>query len=73
MGGDLAKLGKVNYCNISIHTTRVGGDGRPRYWRRKSIDISIHTTRVGGDGWDGYELTVDIKISIHTTRVGGDP
>ena len=33
---------------ISIHTTRVGGDGIG--WKKAdSIAISIHTTRVGGD------------------------
>jgi len=34
---------------ISIHTTRVGGDGAWNYFLQLWDRISIHTTRVGGD------------------------
>ncbi len=34
---------------ISIHTTRVGGDPSETFTESKFRKISIHTTRVGGD------------------------
>ncbi len=41
----------VQVFKISIHTTRVGGDGLHLPHQIPVNFISIHTTRVGGDGW----------------------
>ena len=57
--------------NISIHSTRVGGDWRCSDSRRTGC-ISIHSTRVGGDQDVGRLPSGDQQISIHSTRVGGD-
>ena len=40
---------KAPLCLISIHTTRVGGDGELQQHMKMQENISIHTTRVGGD------------------------
>ena len=41
------KIVQIN--KISIHTTRVGGDGNYIVYHNNGEIISIHTTRVGGD------------------------
>ena len=63
------KIVQIN--KISIHTTRVGGDGNYIVYHNNGEIISIHTTRVGGDQQKSTFNTEKI-ISIHTTRVGGD-
>ena len=40
---------KIKGSQISIHTTRVGGDGLTGKVYVEYNFISIHTTRVGGD------------------------
>ena len=61
----------INILNISIHTTRVGGDQCDSFLA-DNMGISIHTTRVGGDYNSLADDAKDNTISIHTTRVGGD-
>ena len=56
---------------ISIHTTRVGGDPNAFDNVVVIVFISIHTTRVGGDTFT-FSTVKWFIISIHTTRVGGD-
>ena len=56
---------------ISIHTTRVGGDPEILFLILLR-SISIHTTRVGGDELTQNHIEPLCNISIHTTRVGGD-
>ena len=66
----IAQQNKDREDQISIHTTRVGGDAV----RDKILSvakISIHTTRVGGDIYGSIKKD-KTYISIHTTRVGGD-
>ena len=48
MGGDLVCDNDICSNGISIHTTRVGGDGLSGK-AQNIVTISIHTTRVGGD------------------------
>ena len=43
------RLSDVTTWTISIHATRVGGDGRPHNLHLLTMAISIHATRVGGD------------------------
>ena len=43
-------------CQISIHTTRVGGDSTKYDFISRVSDISIHTTRVGGDRLNRREI-----------------
>ena len=62
---------KTSSNEISIHTSREGGD---EGWEDNGDKecISIHTSREGGDAAKGDGVTDDTEISIHTSREGGD-
>ena len=49
---------------ISIHTTRVGGDGIKQVMQQIR-QISIHTTRVGGDGYKASNATDTANFNPH--------